>query len=265
MAGRTKVGMTHCRDIDTLITRYVDEDLTAAEQEVVDAHVRQCAGCDRRLLAEGEARRAVQRHASALREVAVPQTLRARLAEAAADAERSRAMAGRARTVRSQLVRAAIAASLVLGVGLWATAFITSQSTTVLAAQLAADHVKCFLTNHDHGVLDPAPVADFLRERYDFRATVPASRESLGLRLVGARRCITGEGTNAHILYTWQGESVSLYMLPGGAHERQTHQVFGHATEMWAGQNGTYVLVAPDAGSRLTPLVDYMRQATAQP
>ena len=264
MAGRTKVGMAHCTDIDALITRYVDEDLTADERETVEAHVRHCAGCRGRLTAEGEARRAIRRHAPALREVAVPEPLRARLTEAAAEAERTRTAAGRARTVRARLARAAIAASLVIGVGLWLTAVITRQSTTVLAAQLSADHVKCFLTNHDHGVLDPAPVADFLRQRYDFRATVPASRESLGLRLVGARRCITGEGTNAHLLYTWRGEPVSLYMLPGGEHARQSHQVLNHTTEMWAGQNGTYVLVLP-SGAQSTPLVDYMRQATGQP
>ncbi len=81
-------------------------------------------------------------------------------------------------------------------------------------------------------MLEPRRVADYLRERYGFAARVPASDANMGLRLVGARRCITGEGTNAHMLYTWQGQAVSLYMLPGVGHTRPAHDVLGHTTEM---------------------------------
>ena len=254
--------MMNCHNIDALITPYVDDELGAADRNRVDLHVRGCAACEVRVFAEREARQALRRHAAELREVPAPASLRSRLAEMAARSAPA-ATAGRARAVRMQLLRAAVAASLVLGGGLWLTAVITRQSTTVLAAQLAADHVKCFLTNRDRGVLDPQPVAAFLRERYDFQATVPASDTSLGLRLVGARRCLSGEGTNAHILYTWRGQPVSLYMLPGGAHPHHSHDVLGQTTEMWAGHNGTYVLVMPESGASLAPLVAYMQQATA--
>jgi hypothetical protein len=167
----------------------------------------------------------------------------------------------RAQVVRRWLVRTAVAASLVLACGLWLTSWVTRQSTTVLAAQLAADHVKCFLTNHDDGMLEPRRVASYLRDRYGFAARVPAGDDSMGLRLVGARRCITGEGTNAHMLYTWQGRSVSLYMLPGVGHDVSAHQVLGHTTTMWSGHNGSYVLVMPEAGG-VAPLAEYMRHAT---
>lgn len=254
--------MGHCTDNDARLTRYVDEDLSPAERDEVERHVQACPSCAARLAAERAARLVLRRHAAALGEVALPDALRGRLTAVAEQERPPRVDAGRARAVRVQLMRAAIAASLVIGLGLWLTAIVTRQSTTVLAAQLAADHVKCFLTNHDHGVLEAQPVADYLRERYDFRAKVPASHQALGLRLVGARRCLTGEGTNAHILYTWQGEPVSLYMLPGGAHARQAHQVLGHAAQMWAGHNGSYVLVMPETVGLVGPLVEYMRQAT---
>jgi anti-sigma factor RsiW len=253
--------MTNCTSIDALVTAYVDDELNTADRDRVDRHVRACAACQRRLLAEGEARQALRRHAAELRAVSAPPSLTSRLAQVAA--RPIVAPASRARAVRRQLLRAAVAASLVLGGGLWLTAVVTRQSTTVLAAQLAADHVKCFLTNRDSRVLDPQPVAAFLRERYDFHATVPASDASLGLRLVGARRCLSGEGTNAHLLYTWRGQPVSLYMLPGGAHAHGSHDVLGQATEMWAGHNGTYVLVLPESETSPAPLVAYMRQATA--
>ena len=254
--------MTSCISIDALITPYVDDELDAAGRDQVDLHLRACPGCARRVVAEQAARQALRRHATELRAVPAPASLRSRLAEVAAQSAPP-TPAGRARAVRMQLLRAAVAASLVLGGGLWLTAVITRQSTTVLAAQLAADHVKCFLTNRDRGVLDPQPVAAFLRERYDFHATVPASDPALGLRLVGARRCLSGEGTNAHILYTWRGQPVSLYMLPGGGHGRDTHDVLGQTAAMWAGHNGTYVLVMPESGASLAPLVAYMQQATA--
>lgn len=253
--------MTNCTSIDALITACVDDELDSADRDRVERHVRACAACQRRLVAEREARDALRRHAAQLRAVSAPTSLTARLAEAAARS--AVAPPSRARAVRRQLLRAAVAASLVVGGGLWLTAVITRQSTTVLAAQLAADHVKCFLTNRDSRVLDPQPVAAFLRERYDFHATVPESDTSLGLRLVGARRCLSGEGTNAHLLYTWRGRPVSLYMLPGGAHSHESHDVLGQATEMWAGHNGTYVLVMPESAGSPAPLVAYMRQATA--
>lgn len=248
--------MAHCTDIDRLVTPYVDGEASAAERDEVDRHIRRCAACDQRVAAERAARRVLRTHASALTAETAPDALRTRLATLAADSRPPRA-----HEVRRWLLRSGVAAALVLGCGLWLTAVVTRQSTTVLAAQLAADHVKCFLTNHDDGILEPQRVAGYLRERFGFAARVPASDAGIGLRLVGARRCITGEGTNAHMLYTWRGQPVSLYMLPGVGHDGQAHAALGQTAEMWSGHNGTYVLVMPDRGGS-TPLSDYMRQAT---
>lgn len=249
--------MAQCTDIDRLVTAYVDGEITAAERDDVERHARRCAPCDHRITAEGAARQVVRAQAFALTAQTAPLDLTARLAALAADAAPPRA-----RVVRRWLLRTAVAASLVLACGLWLAALVTRQSTTVLAAQLAADHVKCFLTNHDDAMLEPGRVAGYLLDRYGFAARVPASDPDQGLRLVGARRCITGEGTNAHMLYTWQGQSVSLYMLPGVGHDLAAHQVLGHTTTMWTGHNGSYVLVTPESGGGSTPLSDYMRRST---
>ncbi len=91
---------------------------------------------------------------------------------------------------------------------------------------------------------------------------VPPSSAVLGLRLVGARRCLSGEGRNAHLLYTWQGESISVYMLPGDHRPACAISVLGHDARVWSGHNGTYVLVAHQAGRDLSPLVDYMQHVT---
>ena len=39
--------------------------------------------------------------------------------------------------------------------------------------------------------------------------------------------------------------------------------VLGQTTEMWAGHNGTYVLVTPESAGSPAPLLTYMQQATA--
>ena len=251
--------MTHCTDVERLAARYVDGEATAAERGEVERHARRCPECHESLAAERAVRRVLRANAAALASAdTAPPALTARLTALAA----GRPAGARAWSTPARLVRAAVAASLVLAGGLWLTSVVTRQSTTVLAAQLTADHVKCFLTNHDRGVLDPQHVAADLRARYGFDARVPASRADLGLRLVGARRCLSGEGTNAHILYTWQGQSVSLYMLPGSGPARQARSVLGHTSEMWSGHNGTYVLVTPATGDARAPLVGYMRRAT---
>jgi Putative zinc-finger len=249
--------MAHCNDLEGLLTPYVDGELSAGDHDDVERHLRRCVTCAQRATAERSARDVVRRHAASLTAHTAPPALHARLAVLVAEARPPRAQ-----VVRRWLLRTAVAASLVVGCGLWLTALVTRESTTVLAAQLAADHLKCFLTNHDDGMLEPQRVAGYLKQRYGFAARVPASDTGMGLRLVGARRCITGEGTNAHMLYTWRGQPVSLYMLPGVGHGLEAYTVLGQTTEMWSGHNGTYVLVMPGRQGRSTALADYMRQAT---
>jgi anti-sigma factor RsiW len=50
--------MTNCTSIDALITPFVDDALGAADRERVDLHLRACPACERRLIAEREARQA---------------------------------------------------------------------------------------------------------------------------------------------------------------------------------------------------------------
>jgi hypothetical protein len=140
----------------------------------------------------------------------------------------------------------------------------TERSTTVLAAQLAADHAKCHWLDRNRGDSDPAAVGGLLAARYGFSLRVPPGSAEKGLRLIGGRRCLTGEGTNAHILYRYHGSPVSLYLLPQSHRMPSAVDVLGRHAYMWSRRGGTYVLVADREVTGLPKLVAYMRRATEE-
>jgi len=248
--------MTRCEDLEDALAAYIDGEATAPQRDAVERHLRRCQACHARVQAERTVREAVGRYRDEWRRTSAPPALRARLMSTA---EQARAQSPSAVT---RLARLAAAAVVLLAVGGWALGLVTRDSTVVLAAQLTADHAKCFFTAHDRGLLDPAQTAERLRDRYGFDLEVPPSDAAIGLRLVGARRCLSGEGTNAHLLYTWRGESVSLYMLPGDHRPDRSIALLDHDARVWSGHNGTYVLVAHQSDRDLAPLVEFMQHAT---
>jgi hypothetical protein len=156
----------------------------------------------------------------------------------------------------------AIAATLLLAVSGLALHVATGRSTTVLAAQLAADHATCHLTGHVEDALEPATARDRLATRYGLHTVVPPGTPDGRLRLVGARRCLTGSGRNAHLVYRYAGQYVSLFLLPKDDRPEEAVEVLGERAQAWSRHNGTYVLVA-DAGVQGLPhVVEYMQQAT---
>jgi hypothetical protein len=138
----------------------------------------------------------------------------------------------------------------------------TERSSTVLAAQLAADHAKCHWLERNSTDTDPTAVSDRLAARYGFRVRVPPGSPAQRLRLIGARRCLTGEGTNAHILYRYGGHPVSLYLLPGKSRVTSAVDVFGNHAYIWSRHNETFVLVADRSVAGLPKLAAYMRRST---
>jgi anti-sigma factor RsiW len=245
--------MTECEIVQPLGTAWIDGELQGGERERVETHVERCAGCRARIAAERAARALVRDRQAALR---LAQTASAGLRARCRGARAARTSAGRRRRI---LIAAA--ATLVLAVSGWTLRLATERSTTVLAAQLAADHVKCHLFA---GEADEA--ADVVQQRllsqYGFHAAVPPGSPDRRFRLIGARRCLTGEGTNAHILYQFDGRPVSLYLVPGDARRSADVQVMGKHAHVWSRHNGTYVLVADQDAAELPRLAAYMERAT---
>ena len=201
-----------CEHMDLLLAAYVDGVAEPDDRRFVEAHLADCAACREDVAMQTAVRRVLLTQGRIVAEP-LPPGLATRIAARLA-AERPR-VAAPGWGVRLSAFSAA--ALIVLGVGAVAVPIVTARSTVVLAAQLALDHLKCFvLEPHDHG--ETVTVADAeaeLKTHYGWDLPVPATGGDPHGRLVAVRRCLYGDGRAAHILYSVDGQAVSLFILPG--------------------------------------------------
>jgi anti-sigma factor RsiW len=237
--------MSDCRTIDPLITPYVDGEIDADAGRRVDEHVRRCPPCRSRVVAERTVRQVVRLNRPEMCRTAASPELRLRcLALNAANVSRA------ASRWRARMKPFAIAAGLVLVVG---GAFVyeaTERSPRLLAAELTADHVKCFGMNALLGTNpDAAVIEQAMASTFGWEVRVPESREA-GLELVGARPCFYAKGKAAHLMYRHHGQPLSVFMLPqftlagASASHPDTLDVLGHEAIVWSQGGRTFVMVA---------------------
>src|SRR5262245_7311334 len=228
--------MNSCGSIEPLVTPYVDGTIPDADRRLVDEHLRACPPCHSRVASERAMRDALCRCRAVLADEHAPAALRARcqaLARSRQSPVSSPQSDGRLRW-RARVLPLALAASLLL---VFATAFfyqLTAGSTRVLAAELTADHVKCFALNALLGTHDlPAAVEGTMATGFGWNMHLPADPASVGLELVGARPCLYGEGKIAHVMYRQAGQPVSLFMLPKDSRAPELVHVLGHQAKIW--------------------------------
>jgi anti-sigma factor RsiW len=252
--------MHSCRDLDPLVTPFVDGELPDADRRAVDDHLRVCAPCHTRVAAERAVLHLlrIRRDELCAATVTAPDALRTRCCESAR--ETSPHLAPGTSAPRAFFARAtpwALAASLVLVVG---GAFLyqaTEASSRVLAAELTADHVKCFGMNAVLGTHNTATTVEAsMLSSFGWSMHLPEEPARAGLELVGSRPCLYGEGRVAHIMYRHQGQPVSLFMLPGTTRTEELVEVLGHEAAIWCAGNKTFVLVSGE------PRRDVERMAT---
>jgi hypothetical protein len=123
---------------------------------------------------------------------------------------------------------------------------VTARSTVLLAAQLALDHLKCFVIDGDkeNDPIAPAQAEEIIRIVHGRSLKVPPAIDSEGMKLVAVRRCLYGDGWGAHLLYRMNGEPVSLFILPGLARPAAELGVLGYSEIVWSSGEKTYMLVA---------------------
>ena len=265
--------MLTCQTFDPLITPYIDGEIGDADRRAVDQHLRSCQSCYSRVAAERAVHDLVRARSGTLASARAPESLRKACSaivtnyESPADRHQTpgtrRPVFGTARwrpATVSHLAPYALAASLVLFVG---GAFVyqaTGRSDRVMAAELAADHVRCFAMNAvlgtHHGA---AAVESSIADSFGWRIHFPEDRAVEQLEVVDGRPCLYAKGKIAHIMYRHQGRPVSLFMLPDTARARDLVEVLGHEAAIWCDGNRTFVLVARESKPEVQRLAAFVQ------
>ena len=253
--------MTSCDIIDPLVTPYVDDELDAGERARVDEHLGRCPPCHERVAAERTVRVLIQARKPAFhRECASPglRTACASLRSRADDSVRGAALPP-ARVWRTRLAPFALAASVVVLVGGAFVYQVTDRSTSVMAAELTADHVKCFALNNLLGTHQTLSVVESsLADGFGWRASLPQDA-ARGLELVGERPCLYGEGRVANIMYRYRGHPVSLFMLPHSTRPESLTEVMGHQCAIWSSGDRTFVLIAREPRDDVARMASFVQ------
>jgi anti-sigma factor RsiW len=258
--------------IDPLVTPYVDGELQEADRQALEQHLQACPPCHRRVRAERAMHDLLQAHKPSLRHDAAPPVLRASCANLAAKAARAATDSGRRPAGRTpfwsgrvasarRLEPLAMAALLVLLVGGAFLYRFTDSSPRLMAAELAADHVKCFAMNtvlRTHH--SPEAVEAEMASWFGWNMDLPSQPERAGLELVGSRPCLYGDGKVAHIMYRHNGHPVSLFMLPRTTKSDQLIDVLGHEAAIWSVGDRTFVLVAREARAEVERLASFVHR-----
>lgn len=231
--------MPDCASIDPLVTQYVDEGLPVDLKVMVETHIGRCQTCRARVAAERSVHDLLGARRGQLCGDAAPKDLQRRCGALAAF--RPREDGG---IERFGLVPRLIAASVALAAAGAAVFAATSHSPRLMAAELAADHVKCLALNAvlraHHSMVD---VHRALASSVGDMAELPGEPGRDALEIIGERPCLYGEGQVAHVMYRHEGHPVSLFILPRKRVEAERLSILGHAADMWSVGDRTFVLV----------------------
>jgi anti-sigma factor (TIGR02949 family) len=245
----------NCRRICDLLTQYADGTLGDEQRAEVQRHLDACPPC--RVIAGQEcgARQLLRACADRLRGAEpLPPGLRSRCHAA------SQGAAG-ARWWLRPSIRFAIAAALIIFIGALLS-IVTRQSDALLAAQLTADHMKCFglFRPREGTTMDAAKAQQMLSERFGLDVHVPPSSGAEAIDLLNARTCLYADGRIPHLMYEANGHDVSLFILEGESRAPAELTAFGHHTRIWSRGGNTFVLITPAAQESVTAAAGYVAE-----
>jgi hypothetical protein len=161
------------------------------------------------------------------------------------------------------LAPAAMTAGLVLLVGGGFLYQATRYSARLLAAELTADHVKCFTANSLLGTDDDrAAVESSMMSAFGWRVHLPEQLDASGYDLIGSRQCLYAEGRVAHLMYRDdRGRPVSIFMLPRRARPEELVEVLGHEAAIWSNGERTFVLVTRGSRAEVQRMASFVKAA----
>src|SRR5450759_1069469 len=248
-----------CRDVEEHLAPYVDGEETLAVRVSVASHLAVCPPCRKLADAGRSARALVVEHRAELR-TAAPAELRARCAALQSSAF-AKASARQARTSSSIIRRWAplsLAATLVLAVA-GVFLFGLNDRVEALAASLAIDHVKCFKVGGRSSHAEASVAERDWQQDQGWPIVGPQGEPAQQLTLVDVRRCFSTDGRAAHMMYTWRGAPLSLYVLQENAGADRVVEKMGHEAVIWCANKRTYAVIADGHPQDLTRIVDYMK------
>lgn len=245
--------MSECRRTVERLAPWADESLPSAERVEVDRHLAACPPCRDVADRERAGHRILRACADRLREEPMPPGLRTRC-EAIAREQRS----SRPAWLRT-LAPVAVVAILLVFTASTIFSLATRRSDALLAAQLTADHVKCFTVFDSPNTVDAHATEQQLADSYGWNVRVPPSSSQAGVQLVGARRCLYADGSIPHVMYHVNGEQVSLFMLEGVTRPPAEVVTLGHRSQIWSNGGTTYVLVSSASASNTAAIANYMK------
>jgi anti-sigma factor RsiW len=245
--------MSDCRLVTERLTSYVDEQLDAPDRTEVDRHLEGCVSCRGAVARERGGQTILRHQAMQLREEPLPPGLRSRCESLVREQARAASIPGWRRT----LVPTVLSVILLVFTASAIFSLATRQSDAVLAAQLTADHSKCFklFVTGNPPLMDAHEVEEMLTREYGWKIHVPPSVD--GLQLIGARRCLYADGLIPHVMYRANGQDLSLFVLNGVTRSPSELVTFGHRSQIWTKNNTTFVLVGPS--DETAPLADATR------
>jgi anti-sigma factor RsiW len=241
----------NCGDLDEHFAPFVDGEETPAARAAIESHLAACPPCRKQAVSEAAAREVVHAHREALR-VPAPPALRLRCANLSATAPAPRSFVRRWAPL-------SVAATLLLAVG-GVFVFGLNNRVDALAASLTVDHVKCFKV----GSVDPhtnhALEGQKWLQNQGWSVVVPPASAAEQLQLVAVRKCFSTNGRAAHMMYTWRGTPVSLFVMPQDTRQEQVVRRLGHQAVIWFANERTYAIVADGQPPQdFTRIVDYLR------
>jgi anti-sigma factor RsiW len=261
--------MSKCQEIEPLLAAYVDGEVAPLERTSVHDHIERCPPCRTRVTGEGVARSVVIARRAALRGSASEQ-LHARCAAVCRPQEAPRARWTPSSFVQRAWKPLAVAAAVVVAVA--SVLFVgLSDSVEGLAAQLALDHMKCFQvgagTASIAAPMDAAAAGQQWAATHGWSLDVPSTAPAVQLQLRSVRRCLTTDGKVAHLMYSWKGAPLSVFVLPhvirGASDVHQIVERLGREAVVWSRRGRTYVVLADGHPADLSPVLTYV-QANAR-
>lgn len=245
-----------CNDIAPLLAALAEAHEGSQPDPRAERHLAECGACQRSLRVQRDMHGLLRARAASLQGRA-PDALRGRLAAQ---------LAARTPVARRWApFRMPVAATVLLALTGVLTYGLTGASSTVLAAQLALDHLKCATLVSADTAVNPVQAVKEWAQRYEWTPRVPSPSPARKASLVGVRRCLYGHGHLAHLLYEIDGHTVSVFVMPRNDYPADAaparHDFLGQHAEVWADGDQSFAVVGDVAPDVLSSLAAEFRAA----